>query len=72
MARTGGPCGWKSRGWRSAFSWRRRGWDTPPPVRGSDLVYQVLVDGLHLLASGVWLGSLPLLVLLLFCDAARR
>jgi copper resistance protein D len=32
---------------------------------GVSLVYQVLVDGLHLLASGVWLGSLPLLVLLL-------
>ncbi len=32
---------------------------------GIRLVYQVLVDGLHLLASGVWLGSLPLLVLLL-------
>lgn len=32
---------------------------------GISLIYQVLVDGLHLLASGVWLGSLPLLVLLL-------
>jgi putative copper export protein len=32
---------------------------------GIGLVYQVLADGLHLLASGVWLGSLPLLVLLL-------
>jgi putative copper export protein/mono/diheme cytochrome c family protein/peroxiredoxin len=32
---------------------------------GITLLYQVLVDGLHLLASGVWLGSLPLLVLLL-------
>jgi putative copper export protein/mono/diheme cytochrome c family protein/peroxiredoxin len=32
---------------------------------GISLVYQVLVDGLHLLASGVWLGSLPLLALLL-------
>ena len=32
---------------------------------GIRLVYQVLVDSLHLLASGVWLGSLPLLVLLL-------
>ena len=33
---------------------------------GIKLVYRVVVDGLHLLASGVWLGSLPLLVLLLF------
>jgi copper resistance protein D len=32
---------------------------------GITLLYQVLVDGLHLLASGVWLGSLPLLALLL-------
>jgi putative copper resistance protein D len=32
---------------------------------GITFVYQVLVDGLHLFASGVWLGSLPLLVLLL-------
>jgi putative copper export protein/mono/diheme cytochrome c family protein/peroxiredoxin len=32
---------------------------------GITLLYQVIVDGLHLLASGVWLGSLPLLVLLL-------
>jgi putative copper export protein/mono/diheme cytochrome c family protein/peroxiredoxin len=32
---------------------------------GITLLYQVLVDGLHLLASGVWLGSLPLLGLLL-------
>lgn len=32
---------------------------------GITFLYQVLVDGLHLLASGVWLGSLPLLVLLL-------
>ena len=26
---------------------------------GISLVYQVLADGLHLLAQGVWLGSLP-------------
>jgi putative copper resistance protein D len=32
---------------------------------GIRLVYQVLLDGFHLLASGVWLGGLPLLVLLL-------
>jgi copper resistance protein D len=32
---------------------------------GLTLVYQVLADGLHLLASGVWLGSLPLLAFLL-------
>jgi putative copper export protein/mono/diheme cytochrome c family protein/peroxiredoxin len=32
---------------------------------GITFVYQVLVDGLHLLAGGVWLGSLPLLALLL-------
>ncbi len=32
---------------------------------GITLVYQVLADGLHLFASGVWLGSLPLLALLL-------
>jgi len=33
---------------------------------GMTFVYQVLVDSLHLLASGIWLGSLPLLALLLF------
>ncbi len=33
---------------------------------GLTLVYQMLVDSLHLLATGVWLGSLPLLVLLLW------
>jgi putative copper resistance protein D len=32
---------------------------------GITFVYQVLVDSLHLFASGVWLGSLPLLALLL-------
>jgi copper resistance protein D len=32
---------------------------------GITLLYQVIVDGLHLLASGVWLGGLPLLALLL-------
>jgi copper resistance protein D len=32
---------------------------------GISLVYRVLVDGVHLVASGVWLGSLPLLALLL-------
>jgi putative copper resistance protein D len=32
---------------------------------GLRLVYQVLADGVHLLASGVWLGGLPLLLLLL-------
>jgi putative copper export protein/mono/diheme cytochrome c family protein/peroxiredoxin len=32
---------------------------------GITFVYQVLVDGLHLFAGGVWLGSLPLLALLL-------
>jgi putative copper export protein/mono/diheme cytochrome c family protein/peroxiredoxin len=32
---------------------------------GIGLVYQVLADGIHLLATGVWLGSLPLLALLL-------
>jgi putative copper export protein/peroxiredoxin/mono/diheme cytochrome c family protein len=32
---------------------------------GVTFVYQVLVDSLHLLAGGVWLGSLPLLTLLL-------
>jgi putative copper export protein/mono/diheme cytochrome c family protein/peroxiredoxin len=32
---------------------------------GLTLVYQVLADGLHLLASGVWLGGLPLLLYLL-------
>jgi putative copper export protein/mono/diheme cytochrome c family protein/peroxiredoxin len=32
---------------------------------GLTLVYQVLADGLHLCASGVWLGSLPLLAFLL-------
>jgi copper resistance protein D len=32
---------------------------------GMTLLYQVLADGLHLFASGVWLGSLPLLALLL-------
>jgi putative copper export protein/mono/diheme cytochrome c family protein/peroxiredoxin len=32
---------------------------------GLTLVYQVLADGLHLFASGVWLGSLPLLAFLL-------
>jgi copper resistance protein D len=33
---------------------------------GMTLLYQVLADGLHLFASGVWLGSLPLLALLLW------
>jgi putative copper resistance protein D len=37
---------------------------------GLTLLYQVLVDGLHLLASGIWLGGLPLLVLVL--SWARR
>jgi putative copper export protein/mono/diheme cytochrome c family protein/peroxiredoxin len=32
---------------------------------GFGLVFQVLADGFHLLASGVWLGGLPLLALLL-------
>ena len=32
---------------------------------GSALALQVLADGLHLFASGVWLGSLPALVMLL-------
>jgi putative copper export protein/peroxiredoxin/mono/diheme cytochrome c family protein len=32
---------------------------------GLVLAYQVLADGLHLLASGIWLGSLPVLVLFL-------
>ena len=32
---------------------------------GIPLVYQLMVDGLHLLATGVWLGSLPVLALLL-------
>jgi putative copper resistance protein D len=32
---------------------------------GLGMAYQVLVDSLHLGASGVWLGSLPLLALLL-------
>jgi putative copper resistance protein D len=32
---------------------------------GLALAFQVLADGLHLFASGVWLGSLPVLVLLL-------
>jgi putative copper resistance protein D len=32
---------------------------------GLTLAYQVLADGLHLLASGIWLGSLPALVLFL-------
>jgi putative copper resistance protein D len=32
---------------------------------GLALVYQVLADGLHLLAAGVWLGGLPLLASLL-------
>jgi putative copper export protein/mono/diheme cytochrome c family protein/peroxiredoxin len=32
---------------------------------GLALALQVLADGLHLFASGVWLGSLPVLVLLL-------
>ena len=37
---------------------------------GLTLVYQVLADGFHLFASGVWLGSLPLLALVL--SWARR
>jgi len=32
---------------------------------GITLVYQVVADGLHLFATGVWLGSLPVLALLL-------
>jgi putative copper resistance protein D len=32
---------------------------------GIDLAYQVMADGIHLLATGAWLGGLPLLVLLL-------
>ena len=32
---------------------------------GLALAYQVLADGLHLLASGTWLGSLPVLMLFL-------
>ena len=32
---------------------------------GLALAYQVLADGLHLLASGIWLGSLPVLLLFL-------
>jgi putative copper resistance protein D len=32
---------------------------------GLALAYQVLADGLHLLASGIWLGSLPALMLFL-------
>jgi copper resistance protein D len=32
---------------------------------GMALVFQVLADALHLVATGVWLGSLPLLALLL-------
>lgn len=32
---------------------------------GLRLVYQALADGLHLLASGIWLGGLPLLVFVL-------
>jgi putative copper resistance protein D len=34
-------------------------------AEGLALVYQVLADGLHLVAGGMWLGGLPLLALLL-------
>jgi putative copper resistance protein D len=39
---------------------------------GLTLMYQVLADGLHLLSTGVWLGGLPVLALLLSWGMRRQ